>query len=123
MGELIEKVMNKRQFVRCRTIGHSWDDIPADPSPDGFQMWLRCVSCGMVRKDTIGRHTGYLIGRRYEAPEGYSLAGEDVPTRDDFRLQLITLADTFKKRRDRAGERSKRIAENGGTGGAAAGAG
>lgn len=98
----LQSFMRHREYVRCRTFGHSWDDIPVtEPHPDGHSFWLRCVVCTMVRRDVFDRRYGYLLHRQYDAPDGYSLAGEDVPTRDEFRLRLFDIAQTLSERRER----------------------
>lgn len=82
-------------YVMCRTLGHAWEEIPADrPAPYGDPWWLRCVRCTMVRMDYVTRSTGELLGRRYEPPEGYRHAFDDgfpdaAPTRQDYRRMLF----------------------------------
>lgn len=94
------RLMNRRDYVRCRTIGHSWDDIPVtEPHPDGPQFWLRCVSCHTVRKDVIDQRWGTLLHRSYDYPDDYRLASDEMPSRDDFRLRLLEMAETLAERR------------------------
>jgi hypothetical protein len=78
-------------YVMCRTLGHAWEEVPAErPAPYGDPWWLRCVRCTMLRMDYVTRSTGELLGRRYEAPDGYKWAEEDAaPTRQDYRRMLF----------------------------------
>lgn len=81
------------QFMRCRTLGHQWDDIPAEkPGTFGDPLWCRCLRCTMVRIDEIGGG-GKLVKRRYVRPDGYQHAftvdGGVAPTRSDFREMLL----------------------------------
>ena len=79
------------EFVECRTGGHAWDwFVPSGRQPKwGTWFALRCDRCGTERFDTLGIY-GQLVGRRYDYPEGYQYAkGEEVPTRDDFRKDLV----------------------------------
>jgi hypothetical protein len=97
---MLDAFMQHREYVRCRTFGHSWDDIPVtETDPDGPQFWLRCVNCHSVRRDTFHRMTGELIRRKYDYPDHYQLSGDEVPTRDEFRLQLFTIVSDLQDRR------------------------
>jgi hypothetical protein len=90
-----------RDYVHCRTFGHAWEEIPVtEPHPDGHSFWLRCVHCTMTRKDVFDRYYGELLHRQYEQPIDYSLAGEEVPTRAEFRLKLFDLAQSLADRRE-----------------------
>jgi hypothetical protein len=79
----------------CRTLGHAWEEIPAErPAPYGDPWWLRCVRCTTVRMDYVTRSTGELLGRSYDHPGDYKTAFEDyypdaTPTRQDFRRMLF----------------------------------
>jgi hypothetical protein len=89
-----------QDFLRCRTFGHSWDDIPVTESdPDGHSFWLRCVNCATVRRDVFDRHYGHLLRRKYDYPDDYQLAADDVPSRDEFRLRLFNIAQDLQDRR------------------------
>lgn len=95
-----DRLSKHSSYVRCRTFGHSWDDIPVtEPHEDGPSFWLRCVNCHMVRRDVFDARYGYLLHRAYDQPEGYSLAGEEIPTRDEFRLRLFTIGQDLADRR------------------------
>lgn len=96
----LERIYRHREFVTCRTFGHAWDSIPVtEPDPDGPQFWLRCTRCTTLRRDVIDQRYGSLIRRKYDYPDDYQMKGEDVPTRDDFRLRLLTLAEDMAERR------------------------
>ena len=93
-------------YVVCRTLGHAWDEIPAEaPAPYGEPWWLRCVRCTTVRMDYVTRSTGELLGRRYAYPDGYRHAFDDqfseTPTRQDYR-QLLFAQHLANVRRLRA---------------------
>lgn len=99
-AEHLSAFMKKRDYVRCRTFGHSWDDIPVTEShPDGHSFWLRCVHCATVRKDVFDRRYGELLLRQYDYPDGYRLAEDELPTRAEFRLRLFDLAQGLADRR------------------------
>jgi len=98
---MIDRLYNHTEFVRCRTFGHAWDEVPV-MEPDTYgrpQFWLRCTRCTAERHDVVNPSSGWLEGRTYLYPEEYSLAGEDVPTRDEFRLKLLTIAADLADRR------------------------
>jgi len=81
------------QYLRCRTLGHQWDDIPAEKAGAfGDPLWCRCLRCAMVRIDEIGGG-GKLVYRRYVRPDGYQRAftdeGQSAPTRSAFREMLL----------------------------------
>jgi len=79
----------------CRTLGHAWDQVPADSAPrtGGDPFWCRCVRCGTERHDAVSYSTGELIGRRYVYADGYLHAFDDdfeiTPTRQDYRRMLL----------------------------------
>lgn len=79
----------RAEYLRCRTWGHAWEEF----IPRGMRVrWgelfpLRCVRCGTERFDVINA-LGQLGQRRYVHPEDYSLAADETPTRDAFRVEL-----------------------------------
>lgn len=78
-------------YVLCRTIGHAWDEIPAD-RPD--EWWLRCVRCSTERHDAVSWNSGELTGRSYKYPDDYGHAFDELfpeatPTRADYRRMLF----------------------------------
>ncbi len=82
-------VTDAATFTRCRTLGHAWDTFtPLDKRPRwGHRLYLRCVRCAMERVDVFSI-TGALEQRSYDAPDGYALARDETPTRDQYRLLL-----------------------------------
>jgi hypothetical protein len=81
--------MAKYEYVECRAIGHSWDQIPSTRRPAwGELMTFRCVRCGTVREDVVDL-LGQLSYRSYNKPEDYSVTGENRPSRSDWRRQMI----------------------------------
>ena len=83
----------RRGYVRCRTIGHSWFDYDSLWTPQfGIPLTLRCERCGTERRDTINDRTGQLLARYYHKPRGYDLVkGEPRLRKDDFRIILMTI--------------------------------
>ena len=83
-------------FVRCRTLGHSWDAIPVtEPPRYGVAIDLRCEHCYTVRRDIVSPWTGALLGRRYSYPDHYQMV--NPPERTDWRvLYVSTLAEHLK---------------------------
>ena len=83
----------RRGYVRCRTIGHSWFDYDSTWTPQfGVPLTVRCERCGTERRDTVQATTGRLLTRHYYKPSNYDLQkGEVRLTRDDFRMILLTI--------------------------------
>jgi hypothetical protein len=94
----------REQYVRCRTIGHAWFDVPSEWSSDfGMPLTVRCERCGMERRDAISQATGELVTRHYTQPPGYKYTKDDpAPARSQFRLMLLAL----RSREDRAATRA-----------------
>lgn len=80
-----------RAFVRCRTLGHAWDDfIPMrKPAQFGDRLSLRCVRCATERHDIVSWVDGSLLQREYQHPEGYALA--EHHSRSEFRATLMVI--------------------------------
>lgn len=84
--------MSKPEYVRCRTLGHAWDDIPVTRPPEfGAAIDLRCIHCYTVRRDIVSRYSGRLISRQYTYPDEYKDSGDDRPGRNDYRVQWLGL--------------------------------
>ena len=83
-------------YVRCRSLGHSWDAIPVtNPPAAGVALDLRCEHCGMLRRDILSRYTGQVLSRRYTQPDGYKDA--ELHSRSDWRAMYVTtLSDALK---------------------------
>jgi hypothetical protein len=82
----------RRNYIRCRAIGHSWIDYDSNWTPQfGTPLTLRCERCGMERRDSVNLR-GELMHRSYARPDHYHLGrDESKPTRDDFRLMLLAV--------------------------------
>jgi hypothetical protein len=81
-----------RDYTDCRTYSHAWSQFyPTDwEAPlSGWRLSLRCTRCDTQRHDLISASSGGLLGRRYEWPEDYRIAGE-APSRDELRAQMFT---------------------------------
>ena len=97
----------------CRTIGHAWLYVPSDwtPTNGGVPMTTRCERCNLERRDTVGKNTGEVLGRRYTYPLGYLFDRADypdriTPKRTDFRL--LWIQDQIEKQRATRRARSKK---------------
>ena len=77
-------------YAACRgPIRHRWDIIPSSPYQRplmGTLLLLRCDNCGTERHDVFSRHTGRLMYRRYDHPDGYS---DVLPMTGDERRMLF----------------------------------
>lgn len=74
-------------YDRCRGVNHAWYDIDADRNPSfGYPMWLKCDSCGTIRKDIVDRH-GNVLDRQYDYPPDYK--DSEGHSKADFRARLI----------------------------------
>jgi hypothetical protein len=86
---MIDLTTQPAEYVRCRTVGHSWDDfVPVGmrrPS-FGFRLSLLCTSCGMERHDLVNTR-GDVLQREYRAPDDYTIRG-GAPARADYRVEL-----------------------------------
>ena len=82
----------RRGYIRCRAIGHSWDDYDSNWVPQyGEPITVRCERCGSERRDSVDVH-GELLSRHYYKPQNYDLERDDFkPTRSDFRLMLLAI--------------------------------
>lgn len=81
------------QFLKCRTFGHSWDEIPETLADEAYMqlfrwyMVARCVSCGTERYEGI-QADGRVGQRSYKYPDRYSLSF--TLKRQDARLEYLT---------------------------------
>jgi hypothetical protein len=92
------------EYVKCRTIGHAWDDHPgAEFSPARWRaatgaMGLRCTRCKTVRLDYIAKDMS--VEHDYDYPPGYHLA-PGVGRRPNLRAELFRRSLLVKRYRDR----------------------
>lgn len=70
----------KDEWIRCRVLRHSWDEIQDDggcgnrqyrPSRTVEILLFRCIHCGMRRYETWNRITGNKMFMTYRRPLGY----------------------------------------------------
>lgn len=96
MAKLEKKVastpLEREQFrddvLACRTYQHGWEEVIADDleAPgDGWRLSLTCFRCLTRRHDIIAFHTGELVRRTYDYPDGYDI-GVTV-TRSEMRVE------------------------------------
>jgi hypothetical protein len=82
-----------RDFLHCRTFGHTWNMAKAEAQgPTLFQFILTCSHCGTRRIDLINSRTGARAlhgGRSYEYPEGYQAHRGEAIDRTDYRREFI----------------------------------
>jgi hypothetical protein len=79
-------------YTRCRTYGHAWFEADSDwTTSKGVPLTLRCERCMTERREAISRSTGELVYRTYKYSDGYAYGKGQTPTRDDFRLALLSL--------------------------------
>lgn len=103
------------QYVLCRTLGHSWDEMPQpDFSIEMFRLHmaaigLRCTRCTCERYDYIGSDLK-VATRTYKYPNGYrTIPG--LGTRPNLRGEMLRrslLIQTWRppKSNNRKGRRS-----------------
>lgn len=84
--------MLQDEYLKCRTYGHSWDQIPsslADPEYQRMYAWydvLRCVNCKTERYDGIAS-SGDVDTRTYRYPWGYGI--NFALTRSEARVEHL----------------------------------
>jgi hypothetical protein len=98
------------EFVKCRTVGHNWNEIPDDGNGPGFftrsrstetVLW-RCATCTARRYDVYSLVTGDLVDRRMVYPRDYHLPPKSGATRKLMRKEYI------ERTRGRAWSRQRR---------------
>ena len=78
-------------YEECRTLGHSWM-FASRPRKEGniATFDLRCARCEATRADVVSLTHGGLAARKYVYRSDYQYKkGDEVPSRDQFRLRLI----------------------------------
>lgn len=86
-------------YLKCKTVGHQWDDFTPHRKPPAFgalQAWL-CIRCTSERHDVVSWVDGSLIAREYRYPEGYRLA--ERYRRHELRLNLLQRQHPRKAKR------------------------
>lgn len=96
-------IPDREEFVRCRSLGHSWDDYnPPKLRPlHGFILAFRCTRCTTERHDAIDRRSGELTGRRYLYPDGYKTTRDERPSAEELRVRIADIRERRKRRRAR----------------------
>jgi hypothetical protein len=81
--------------LKCRTIGHAWDDYDADESnPRLVVQILCCLRCGALKKTkiiTVGKLKGHYDGKPYTRhADGYlnKGAGRPMNAADRARMRI-----------------------------------
>lgn len=77
-----ERAHLRDEYLRCRVIGHQWDEF--DPvgmrKPHfGWRLSVRCERCSTERHDLINAR-GEVGSRSYVYPEDYDIPGRAVRT-------------------------------------------
>jgi hypothetical protein len=89
----------KDEYVRCRTLLHSWEETD---EADGIVLQVaftgsrsverinfKCTRCDALRLEGWSRVTGDLLWRAYRLPEGYRLTKNAGATRKRMRREFI----------------------------------
>lgn len=75
-------------YLFCRTVGHSWEEVVAHdlPKPDyGWRFSVQCTRCHTHRHFLIDPNNGDSFSRKYDYPEGYQL--DEKATRSEMRME------------------------------------
>lgn len=95
----------RQDFADCRgDLRHSWRRLPVDknmdsPGKGAFWSLSQCDRCTTKRIALISEHTGDVLKRTYEYPEGYQL---------DEKVTIADLRVLFHQRQLRRTRRGKR---------------
>lgn len=100
-------------FLRCRTLGHAWDQIPDDgghgrqytESRSTRRITFRCTECHTVREEAWSAVTGDVLFRTYTNPQGYKMAAEDGK-RTAMRVEWVQRLGTLQHEATRKPRRS-----------------
>lgn len=96
------------EYEQCRVWGHAWEDFTPEgkrPADWGTRFSLRCIRCMTERHDLIDAY-GSLSTRQYIYPDDYKMVGDEMPTREDLRLDLLhsLRGAAFERIRDQLGD-------------------
>lgn len=86
-----QRLSFEQAMLRCRIYGHAWDEFfPNNMGVPigGWRLSLRCMRCTTERHDIID-HRGAVSNRRYIYVDGYSQAGDEKPTREEMRQNML----------------------------------
>lgn len=71
----------------------------------GYPLTLLCERCTTERREAFDRATGVRITKpHYKYPRGYKYAKHETPTRDDFRVLLVSVRMREARQRRENGE-------------------
>jgi len=79
------------EMLRCRTLGHQWDDFyPTSLAPPsfGWRLSLRCARCSTERHDIISHAQGEVLSREYRYVDGYQQGRDERLDRPELRKAL-----------------------------------
>lgn len=89
---------DRSAYVRCRDLGHSWDNTTPSRLPRNQHEVIRavhCTNCGMVRNDRLqivtqnGTWTkADLVGRAYDQPPNYR---QPKRSKAEWRVEFLNL--------------------------------
>jgi hypothetical protein len=92
-------------YLQCRTLGHSWDQIPDDgggghrsftESRSVRRLCFRCTRCTLLRYEAWSAITGDLLFRTYQYPEDYHLP-RDESNRHLMRVEWVQRLGTYQR--------------------------
>lgn len=92
--DAVEFEVLRDEYLFCRTVGHSWEEVASDdlPKPDyGWRFSLQCTRCLTRRNDIIDPRLGDGIGRNYQYPDHYRL--DEKATRSEMRMEWARRRD------------------------------
>lgn len=107
---VLEPSISPDEYAACRTLGHSWDQIPTPPewrAPGVVYLQLRCIRCTTERRDEISVNTGDVLGRRYEHAPGYLMHKDDLMSRTTWRLAYLRMVQLIEPPSERRRRRSR----------------
>ncbi len=97
------------EYVRCRGLGHRWDDFaPIDMRAPlfGHRLSYRCDRCLTERHDLIARHSGDLLQREYRYPKDYAVSKDERPDAAELRARIADIRERRKRRKSQKAKKS-----------------
>jgi hypothetical protein len=105
MAEAVRLEELRQEYAECRgDLRHAWERIPLSgelesPGKGAYWSMTRCTRCGTERKALVSEHTGEVLKRGYEYPEGYRI---------DQTVTIAELRVLFRQRQERQRRRRSR---------------